>query len=144
MAFENRNGRIELDFADGTYGFRLAIGELEELQEKTGVGPYTLLRRLLANDWRVEDVTHTIRLGLIGDGCKPTDALNLVRRYIEQRSEWLHNAMLAQAIVSAALVGAPEEVPGKDSASEDETGASNFQTDASPSASSTGQQEQQE
>lgn len=123
MTFENRNGRIELDFADGTYGFRLAIGELEELQEKTGVGPYALLRRLLSNDWRIEDVTHTLRLGLIGGGTKPIDALNLTRRYVEQRSDWVNNAMLAQAIVSAALVGAPEEQPGKSDAPGAETEA---------------------
>lgn len=123
MAGENRNGRIELDFADGTYGFRLAIGELEELQEKTGFGPYALLRRLLANDWNIADVRETIRLGLIGDGLKPHDALTLVRRYIDQRSDWLNNAMLAQAIVSAALIGAPEEVPGKSDEPEAETEA---------------------
>lgn len=123
MAFENRNGRVELDFADGAYGFRLAIGELEELQEKTGVGPYALLRRLLANDWLIEDVRQTIRLGLIGGGTEPIAAKKLVERYIDQRSEWLNNAMLAQAIVSAALVGAPEEVPGKGSAPEAETEA---------------------
>lgn len=144
MAFENRNGRIELDFADGTYGFRLAIGELEELQEKTGVGPYALLRRLLSNDWKVEDVTQTIRLGLIGAGLDPSAALKLVRRYVEQRSDWLNNAMLAQAIVSAALVGAPEEAPGKDISPGAETEASNFKTGALPSANSTEQPAPQE
>lgn len=136
MAFENRNARVELDFADGTYGFRLAIGELEELQEKTAVGPYALLRRLLANDWRIEDVVHTLRLGLIGDGVKPTDASKLVQRYVEQRPDWVTNAMLAQAIVSAALVGAPEEAPGKGAAPEAETEDPNFQTDALPSGNS--------
>jgi hypothetical protein len=142
MALENRNGRVELDFADGTYGFRLAIGELEELQEKTGVGPYVLLRRLLANDWRIEDVTQTLRLGLIGGGTSPNDALNLVRRYVEQRPDWVMNAMLAQAIVSAALIGAPEEQPGKDSAPEAETEDPNSPTDALPSAKFTAPQAQ--
>ena len=137
MAFENRNARVELDFADGTYGFRLAIGELEELQEKTGVGPYTLLRRLLSNDWKIEDVRETIRLGLIGGGTEAIAALNLMRRYVEQRADWLNNAMLAQAIVSAALVGAPEELPGKDSAPEAVSEDSNSQTDALPSANFT-------
>lgn len=137
MAFENRNGRIELEFADGIYGFRLAIGELEELQEKTGVGPYALLRRLLANDWRVEDVTQTIRLGLIGDGVKPGDALKLVQRYIEQRSDWVTNSMIAQAIISAAMIGAPEEAPGKELEPEATSEGSNSPTSASPSASYT-------
>jgi hypothetical protein len=144
MAGENRNGRIELEFADGTYGFRLAIGELEELQEKTECGPYNLLRRLLANDWKVDDVRQTIRLGLIGGGLDPIKSKRLVERYVDQRSEWLNNAMLAQAIVSAALVGAPEELPGKDSAPEAETEDPNFQTGALPSASFTEQPAPQE
>lgn len=137
MPFENRNGRIELDFADGTYAFRLAIGELEELQEKTGVGPYALLRRLLANDWLIEDVRQTIRLGLIGGGHEPVASKRLVERYVDQRSDWLNNAMLAQAIVSAALVGAPEELPGKESEPEATSEGSNSPTDALPSASFT-------
>jgi len=137
MAFENRNGSIELDFADGTYVFRLAIGELEELQEKTAVGPYALLRRLLSNDWRIEDVIHVIRLGLIGGGKTAEEARNLTRRYVEQRPNWMSNAMVAQAVVSAALVGAPEEAPGKSDAPKDESEASNFQTDALSSVSFT-------
>ncbi len=144
MTAENRNGRIELDFADGTYGFRLAIGELEELQEKTGVGPYVLLKRLLTQEWLIDDVRQTIRLGLIGGGVDPIPAKKLVERYVDQRSDWMTNAMLAQAIVSAALVGAPEEAPGKDSAPEAETEASPFPTDALPSENSTAQPEPQE
>lgn len=144
MPFENRNGRVELEFADGTYGFRLAIGELEELQEKTECGPYTLLRRLLANDWKVDDVRQTIRLGLIGSGTEPVAAKKLVERYVDQRSDWLNNAMIAQAIVSAALVGAPEEEPGKSVEPEAETEALNSPTDALPSASFTEQPAPQE
>lgn len=144
MAFENRNGRIELDFADGSYGFRLAIGELEELQEKTGVGPYALLRRLLANDWLIMDVRESIRLGLIGGGTEPIAAKKLVERYIDQRSDWLTNATLAQAIVSAALVGAPEEMPGKGPEPEATSEGSNSPTNALSSANSTERREPQE
>lgn len=144
MALENRNGRIELEFADGTYGFRLAIGELEELQEKTGVGPYALLRRLLANDWLITDVREAIRLGLIGGGQEPVASKRLVERYVDQRSDWLNNAMLAQAIVSAALVGAPEEAPGKEPEPEATSEGSNSPADALPSASFTEQPERPE
>lgn len=144
MAFENRNARVELEFADGAYGFRLAIGELEELQEKTGVGPYALLRRLLANDWLIADVRESIRLGLIGGGTKPIAAKKLVERYIDQRSDWLTNATLAQAIVSAALVGAPEEMPGKGPEPEATSEGSNSPTNALSSANSTERREPQE
>lgn len=137
MSGENRNGRIELDFADGTYGFRLAIGELEELQEKTAVGPYVLLQRLASGAWSASDVRETIRIGLIGGGADPIIALNLVRRYVDQATSWLRNATVAQAIVSVALSGAPEEEPGKGDSPGAEMEAQNSQTDALLSANYT-------
>lgn len=134
MAGENRNGAVDLDFGDGTHRFRLAMGELEELQEKTGVGPFVLLGRLIAGEWHVQDVTQTLRLGLIGGAMKPPDALNLVRRYVEQRPDWLANAALAKLVVMAALAGAPEEQPGKGSGRRPRTRRPNSPTDALPSA----------
>lgn len=57
---------LKIPFADGTYPFRLGAGEARELQRITDCGPLELYRRLLAGNWRVDDVTETIRLGLIG------------------------------------------------------------------------------
>lgn len=113
MAGENRNAAVDLDFGDGSYRFRLAMGELEELQEVTGAGPYHCLRRLLAGDWHVQDVRDTLRLGLIGGGVSANEALKLTRRYVEERPDWIRNATLAIAVLSAALAGAPEEEPSK-------------------------------
>lgn len=108
----SRNARIELEFGDARYSFALLWGQLAELQEKTEAGPYVVLRRLYENTWRVEDISHTIRLGLIGGGMKPTEALTLVRRYVEARPP-LENVLVAQAILSASLMGAPDEQPGE-------------------------------
>ncbi len=113
MNAENRNAAVDLDFGGGTYRFRLAMGELEELQEVAGAGPYHSLRRLLAGDWHLQDVRDTIRLGLIGGGLPANDALKLTRRYVDERPDWLRNATLAIAVLSAALAGAPEEQPSK-------------------------------
>ena len=137
MADENRNGVVELDFGDGTHRFRLGFGELEELQEKTGLGPFVLFQRLLGGEWRLADVRETLRVGLIGGGMKPLDALGLVRRYVDERQDWITHAGRAQAIVFAAIAGAPEEVPGKGAAPEAMTEASSLPTDASPSADGT-------
>lgn len=138
MAGENRNGVVEFDFGDATHRFRLGMGELEELQEKTGNGPFVTLQALMMGTWRVADVREPIRLGLIGAGMEPETALNLVRRYVDDRPNWLRNASAAQVIVSAALSGAPEEEPGKGAAPEAETEESaNFHEGASPSAHTT-------
>lgn len=137
MASENRNGVVDLDFGDATHRFRLGFGELEELQEKTGLGPFVLFQRLLGGEWRLADVRETLRIGLIGGGMKPLDALSLVRRYVDDRQDWIAHAGRAQAIVFAAIAGAPEEAPGKSAAPEAMTEASISPTDASPSADGT-------
>lgn len=137
MADNNRNGAITADFGDGTYSFRLALGELEELQEKTDAGPFVVLRRLFDGSWRTSDVREVIRLGLIGGGMEPLRALGLVRRYVDGRSAWIASASIAQAILGASLSGAPEENEGKGDAPGAEDNPPNFQTDGSPSARST-------
>lgn len=108
----SRDARIEFDWADGTHGFRLAWEQLSELQEKCDAGPYVVLQRLQNGSWRVEDVSNVIRLGLIGGGTTPADALKLVRRYVEARPA-MENVIPAQIIMTAALLGAPEDSPGE-------------------------------
>lgn len=107
-----RDASIELDWADGTYAFRLAWGELEKLQEACDAGPYVILGRLNDGSWRIGDISNVIRLGLIGGGMTPVEALTKTREYVERRPP-VENLIFAQAILSAGLIGAPEEQPGK-------------------------------
>lgn len=118
----SRNGDITMDWADGTYTFRLGIGELRELQEKVSAarvrigaepcGPAFLAAEIGAGRWLVDDLRETLRLGLIGGGLKPAEALPLVRRYVEERP--LNESVIpAYAVLTAALVGAPDEPVGK-------------------------------
>ncbi|WP_193336166.1 gene transfer agent family protein [Devosia beringensis] len=97
-----------LPWADGKFTFRLGWGELALLQEKTDCGPLALLDRLGGRQWRIEDISHSIRLALIGGGTPPAEALKLVEAYVEKRPP-LENHMLAWAIVSAGVQGAPDE-----------------------------------
>lgn len=128
----SRDGKITFDFGDNTYAFRLGIAEIEELQEKTDCGPYFLFQRLNAGTWRLADMRETIRLGLIGGGMKPTDALNVVRRYVDGRP-LLESLAPARAVLMAALSGAPDgEKPGKRQPSKARKEPPNSQTDGSP------------
>lgn len=111
----SRSAAIDLDFGDGTYRFALRWGELAELQEKTDAGPYVVLHRLHAHQWRVEDISNVIRLGLIGGGMEPAAALKKVRTYVEARPP-LESHPFALAILSAGLLGAPEEPVGEQEA----------------------------
>lgn len=104
------SARITLPWADGSHSFRLAIGHLRELQEKCQAGPAEVLARLSNGSWRVDDIRETLRLGLIGGGATPMDALVLVSRYIDDRP-LMENVRPAQAVLLAAVVG--EEPPVK-------------------------------
>ena len=105
----SRTAKIELDFGDGSHVFRLALGELEELQEKCDAGPPLILNRIGGDQWRTADVRETIRLGLIGGGMEPLKALALVQRYVDERPDWMRNAQVAYGVLAAALVGAEDE-----------------------------------
>ncbi|MGV3649841.1 MAG: gene transfer agent family protein [Devosia sp.] len=107
-----RDASTTLAWADGDYIFRLGWGELIKLQEACDAGPYVVLQRLSAGTWRMEDISTTIRLALIGGGTVPEKALKLVRDYVETRPP-LENTMLARAILMVALLGPSDEEPGK-------------------------------
>lgn len=114
----SRSGKTPpLDWADGTYEFALNWGELSELQDACNAGPFVILARLTANQWRIEDVSNVIRLGLIGAGAEPPKALKLVKTYVESRPQDLMlNSSFARGILEVALMGAPEEAPGEQQA----------------------------
>jgi hypothetical protein len=104
----SRSATIILTWADGDYTFRLAWGELAKLQEATDAGPFVVLNRLQDGTWRIEDISSVIRLGLIGGGLEPIQALKLTRSYVESRPP-LENVLVAVAVLQTALMGAPDE-----------------------------------
>jgi hypothetical protein len=121
----SRLGRIgPLPFADGDYEFALNWGELILLQEAVDAGPFAILQRLSSGEWRIEHISHVIRLGLIGAGTKPEKALQLVRSYVEARPP-ADSLPLAQGILFAGVQGAPDEpvgdAPGEAEAPETES-----------------------
>lgn len=110
----SRDASITLDWAEGTHVFRLGWGELMKLQEAPGIdaGPYVVLGRLTSGAWRMEDIEHVIRLGLIGGGTTPAEASRLVRTYVRERPP-MENLFLAQGVLTAGVIGAPEEEGAK-------------------------------
>jgi hypothetical protein len=129
-----RSARITLAWADGDHPFRLAIGQLQELQDKCGAGPPEILRRLMSQTWHVNDVRETLRLGLIGGGMPPAEALTLVKRYVDAEDRPLaENVLYATLVVQAAIVGVEDESLEKPKGAEETTA----ETTASPSPPST-------
>ena len=110
-----RSADIDLDWADGRYRFRLGFAQLRELQEKTGFGVFRSLRRAIEGDWGVDEISQTLRLGLIGGGMPPVDALRLTRLYVEARPP-AESTEHALAVLMAAVHGVPDEPLGKGAA----------------------------
>lgn len=124
------SGKIRIAWADDEHEFRLGLGELRELQDKTGAGPLELHRRIGTGVWRVDDLRETIRLGLIGGGKTPPDALKLVARYVDARP-LAESVGPAARILFAAIMGPENDPLGKMMAADDP--AQNGQTVSSPS-----------
>lgn len=114
----SRDGSIAFDWADDSYRFCLRIGELRELQEKRDAGPLELFNRIVSHTWRVDDLREIIRLGLIGGGMQPVEALRLVRAYVDPPRPLMESVDPALAILTAALRGVDDEQPGKTEAAE--------------------------
>lgn len=108
----SRDASITIAWADGDHKFRLAIGHIRELQEKLKVGPMAILRRMGSGDWLVDDAREVLRLGLIGGGKTPTEALALVGRYVDDRP-FAESVQPAMAVLLAAVIGVEDEPLGK-------------------------------
>lgn len=108
------NGKISLAWGDGDHDFNIAkIGQIFELQDKCGCGLMEIFNRLREGRWRFEDIRETLRLGLIGGGKSPAEALVLTKRYVDERP-FAENTQAAMTILMAAIVGPPgEEQPEK-------------------------------
>ena len=106
----HRESRLFDFVGEGKYDLQLTIGELIQLQEKTGVGPHTLMKRFETGEWFVQDIIETVRLALIGGGMNPREAYEVVSRVI--RSGYLLDyVMTSYACVRAALAGKEEDEP---------------------------------
>lgn len=122
------SAKVRFEWAGEEREFRLAIGQLRELQEKTGVGPLVTLRRLMDGTWHVDDVREAILLGLIGGGMNAAVAAKLVSRFVDPYP--LAEAVpVARDIVMAAVIGVPEDPVGKPTA---ETAATEATASPSP------------
>lgn len=113
---------IEFAWADGIHRFRLGLGEISELQEKINkpriamggepIGPWTLMQLAREGNLWPHETREVIRLGLIGGGKNPLDALALVLRYVDARPA-LENLPFVVLILMAAVSGVEGDEVGK-------------------------------
>lgn len=117
-------GTIRLAWSAGEHEF--CIGKIEHqliLEERCDAGIFEIAERLesvalasaekrIGGRARVNDIRETIRLGLIGGGEKPDQAMRLVKAHVDGRP-MLESVLLAYQILAATLSGVPGDTPGK-------------------------------
>lgn len=111
----SRDARLVSRVGGTDFEFRLGWGQLVALQEACDAGPFVILDRLGARQWKADDVSVVLLLGLVGAGMTHVEALRIVESWLADESGRLpvENAALAYAVLGAALVGAPDEPLGK-------------------------------
>ncbi len=124
-------GTVAIVWANGENEFCLAkIGLMTALEEKTGVPIAQVFARLLEGRWGIQDVRETIRLGLMGGGMPPNEALQAVKTHVDENPNGLTPSVLvAVEVLKAVMVGVPDDPVGK---KDDEEGK------APPAAAGTG------
>lgn len=131
---------VTFAWADDTYRFALPLGQVRELEENRKTGARRILIKLRSGDEDFDDIREVIRLGLIGGGQKPTDALKLVKRYVDDRPRG-ENIVSAMLILSAHIIGNPDDPVGKAPAGEGKNKPPQTMSD-SPSPQSTASEPQ--
>lgn len=106
---------VDLTWAGGEHTFALPIDNLRALQERCDAGPAWVLARLSSNQWMVDDVVSTIRLGLEGGGLAKEEARKLVKIHVEDRP-LAESVLTAQAVLMSALYAAEDGDQGEASA----------------------------
>jgi hypothetical protein len=131
------NGTRTIVWAGGEDAFCLAkIGLILDLEEKCKAGIGVIAARLESGAYYLNDIRETIRLGLIGGGKTPDQAMAAVKNHVDGNPLG-HCQLVAYEIVKAVIVGVPDDPVGaKDDAGKElpaeatQTGSSTT-TDAS-------------
>lgn len=103
----NNQGALETEWGDGVYSFRLTVSGIIELEQKCDAAIADIINRVNAGRYWLADIRETIRLGLVGGGKAPAEAVKLVGRYVDDRPLG-ENIPIARAILLAVLVGFTE------------------------------------
>lgn len=107
------NGEVTIAWGDGEHKFNVAkIAQALELEEKCDAGFPEILSRLREGRWRINDVRETLRLGLIGGGMSVPKAIVMVKRYFDDRP-FGESVPAALVVMMAAVIGVPDDQPGK-------------------------------
>lgn len=125
---------VTLVWPGGEHRFALRIGELRALQEARDAGPEEILGRIRSGTWRIDDLTQTIRYGLVGgEGMDSAKAAQLITSIIDFHP-LAQFRLTAMTILLRAMLG-----PGDDEVGKPEGAASPRKSGSSPPSTETAQ-----
>jgi hypothetical protein len=111
------NGTRTIIWAGGEDQFCLAkVGLILDLEDKCKAGIGIIAARLENGAYGLNDVRETIRLGLIGGGATPQEAMTKVHNHVDGNPLG-HSVLVAYEVVRSVIFGAPADDPvGQDDA----------------------------
>lgn len=128
------NGTRTIIWSNGEDQFCLAkIGLLLDLEAKCNAPIGVIFGRLGSGNFSVNDIRETIRLGLIGGGRTPIQAMEIVKIHVDGNPLAL-SVLTAYAIIEAVMVGVPDDPVGKKEAETKAPGEGNSSTQTGVSA----------
>jgi Protein of unknown function (DUF3356). len=125
----NHQAEVVLFFGDQEYLFRLTVKQIIELEEKCQAAFGVIYHRLMNGIFTVNDVTETIRLGLIGGGLEPIKAAKLTERYGIPLAE---SHQVARLVIGAVMFGFEKSPLGKDQAATEAAQSATTPPNSSP------------
>lgn len=97
-------------FGDAERTFCLTDHMITELERLTGTGIGTIYQRAIAQQFKLDDLVHTLRLALIGGGTTPEQAAQLVDTWARNRP-FAETFPLALDVLDARWNGTTQEQP---------------------------------
>lgn len=119
------NGTRTIIWSNGEDQFCLAkIGLLLDLEAKCNAPIGVIFGRLGSGNFSVNDIRETIRLGLMGGGRTPAQAMDIVKIHVDG-NPLASSVLTAYAIIEAVMVGVPDDPVGKEKAETNELDGEN-------------------
>lgn len=139
----SQHGAVILAWGDGEHRFRLDLSGIEDIEAKCDRSIFDIARRAstAVREIRAREMREVLRCGLIGGGMEPVKALQLVKRYLDERPlDESRDTVFAVALAGLARI----EGDRAGEAAEGETGEPSGSTSPPsgplpPSSESTGQ-----
>jgi len=105
-------GSEEIVWPAGEDSFRLGIGELRAIEQKSEAGCAVILMRLLSTQWKIDDVVGVLRLGLIGAGMHEREAQKRVEAALDVASPYAL-AVTAADVLRRFIMWETADQPGE-------------------------------